>query len=206
MQDNRLPITMDVLHNMLNVLRKGLFSPYTDSLLSSVFLLAFYGFLRISEFTSLSNLFDSNKDISFADLTFHPSHYCLFLKRSKGKGSCSIIVARTRSHFCPYKSMVKYLRLRSSPDSSPLFLTPSNNPMSQNWFMQHLRKVLQQCNLPSHQFSGHSFRIGAATSAAMQGISSASLQQMGRWSSSAYASYIRPDSHSILAAQRSLKP
>ena len=103
----------------------------------------------------------------------HPSHYCCSSNALKVRGSCSIIIARTRSHFCPYKSMVKYIRLRSSPDSSPLFLTPSNNPMSQNWFMQHLRKVLQQCNLPSHQFSGHSFRIGAATSAAMQGISSA---------------------------------
>lgn len=204
-QDNRRPITLSILHDMVSVLRKGLFSPHIDSLLISVFLLAFHGFLRISEFTSSSNTFDPVKDICFSDLSFHPSHYCLSLKHSKAKGACSIVIASTGSSFCPYRAMLRYLRLRSSFNSLPLFLTPSNNPMSKAWFLQHFQKVLLQCHLSPQHYSGHSFRIGAATSAAMQGISSASLQQMGRWSSSAYASYIRPDSASILAAQRNLK-
>ncbi len=205
-QDNRRPITLYILHNMIAVLRKGLFTPYIDTLLISTFLLAFYGFLRISEFAASSNLFNSARDISFSDLTFHPSHYSLFLKHSKTKGACTIVIERTDSFFCLYKAMIRYIRLRSSFNSSPFFLTPGNDPMSKIWFLQQFKRVLLQCNLSPQHYSGHSFRIGAATSAAMQGVSSASLQQLGCWSSTAYSSYIRPDASSILAAQRSLKP
>uniref|UniRef100_A0AAV2KUX9 Tyr recombinase domain-containing protein n=1 Tax=Knipowitschia caucasica TaxID=637954 RepID=A0AAV2KUX9_KNICA len=45
-------------------------------------------------------------------------------------------------------------------------------------------------------------RIGAATRAASLGLPYSALQQLGRWSSSALSSYIRPDTSTILAAQR----
>ena len=35
-------------------------------------------------------------------------------------------------------------------------------------------------------YSGHSFRSGAATTAAKQGISDATIKMLGRWKSSAY--------------------
>lgn len=67
----------------------------------------------------------------------------------------------------------------------------------------HLKLVLIKAKLSLHYYTGHSFRIGAATTAANQGIS---CTQLGRWSSSAFSSYIRPDVSDILANQRSLKP
>jgi hypothetical protein len=38
---------------------------------------------------------------------------------------------------------------------------------------------------------GHSFRIGAATAAAIQGASDEDIQRMGRWKSQAFKRYIR---------------
>ncbi|XP_032404189.1 uncharacterized protein LOC116709643 [Xiphophorus hellerii] len=204
--DGRKPITLRILQDLLITLRSNHYSPYLKALLSSAFLLAFYGFLRLGEFTSPSNNFVPSRDLSVSDLKFHPDFYSLTLKHSKSKGACSIIIARNNKSFCPFLAMFKFALLicKISCGSESLFLTPEGNPMTATWFIKHLRLLLAANNFPPSQFSGHSFRIGAATSAAIQGIPSASLQQLGRWSSSAYSSYIRPDLSSMLAAQRSL--
>ncbi|XP_072050355.1 uncharacterized protein [Amphiura filiformis] len=46
--------------------------------------------------------------------------------------------------------------------------------------------------LDPEYFSPHSFRIGAATAAAMGGINDEKIKEMGRWKSSAFRLYIRP--------------
>ena len=43
----------------------------------------------------------------------------------------------------------------------------------------------------SRNFAGHSFRAGAATTAAMVGINNAMIQTFGRWHSTAYLLYTR---------------
>ncbi|XP_043961459.1 uncharacterized protein PB18E9.04c-like [Gambusia affinis] len=204
--DDRKPITLPILRDLLVTISSSPYSPYLKSLLSSSFLLAFYGLLRLGEFTTPNNLYVPSRDLAFSDLKFHPDYYSLDLKHSKAKGACTIFVARINGPFCPFLAMFKFalLRRKVSFPSEALFLTPEGNPMSTTWFLKHLRLLLAAINLPHKQFSGHSFRIGAATSAAAQGISSTSLQQLGRWSSSAYSSYIRPDLSSVLSVQRSL--
>ncbi|XP_034086278.1 uncharacterized protein LOC117555511 [Gymnodraco acuticeps] len=143
---------------------------------------------------------------SLSRLSFHASHFSLKLKHSKCGGACSASAARNDSPFCPYKSMIKFLHLRSSTNPlSPLFLLPGNIPLTKHRFNYYLKQILSKSGLSPQLFSGHSFRIGAATSAAIQGVSSSSLQQLGRWSSSAFTSYIRPDISAVLAIQRSLK-
>lgn len=206
LKDKRRPITLELLHRMLSFLSTNYFSPYVSHLLSSVFLLAFYGLLRISEFTSSSLAFDPSKHVAFSDLTFYPEYFNLHLKHSKGKGACNIIIARLSTPFCPFKAMSVYVkqRIKRASPHLPLFLTPEGTPMTSSWFLSHFHTVLQQCNLSPSHYSGHSFRIGGATAAASRGLSSASLQQLGRWSSSAFSAYIRPDSTSILSAQRSI--
>uniref|UniRef100_G3Q7Q9 Tyr recombinase domain-containing protein n=1 Tax=Gasterosteus aculeatus TaxID=69293 RepID=G3Q7Q9_GASAC len=203
--NSRRPITLPILQQMVDTLRGGVFSPYSDTLLEAVFLLAFYAFLRCGEFTTSTNSFSPDTDLTAGDLTFYPTHYQLRLRHSKRGGACSVIVARTESDLCPFRAMLGYLRVKpTAGPTTPLFLTPGNAPLSRTWFRHHLNIVLTRSHLSPHHYSGHSFRIGAATSASNQGIPGTTLQQMGRWSSSAVTSYIRPDLTMILAKQRAL--
>ena len=65
------------------------------------------------------------------------------------------------------------------------------NPLPRYQFASILAKTLKFCNINNGQFRSHSFRIGAATEAAMRGIPDVVIKQWGRWKSGAYTSYIR---------------
>ena len=49
--------------------------------------------------------------------------------------------------------------------------------------------MLYQSGVDTKKYAGHSFRIGAATTANHQGISEATIKMLGRWESSAYLRY-----------------
>ena len=53
-------------------------------------------------------------------------------------------------------------------------------------------------------FAGHSFRIGAATTAAQCGIQNALIKTLGRWESSAYTRYIRTAPEVLYKVSRTL--
>ncbi|RXN14169.1 poly [Labeo rohita] len=79
-----------------------------------------------------------------------------------------------------------------------------NRPATRFWFQKHLKSVLLLSGTPADNFSSHSFRIGAATTAAQKGLSQQQIQALGRWSSEAFKSYIRSDRSLIKEAHQTL--
>ncbi|CAL8234968.1 unnamed protein product [Boreogadus saida] len=75
-------------------------------------------------------------------------------------------------------------------------------PMTKGRFRVHLSTVVEGCGLPSPFYTGHSFRIEAATTAAEQGLPVAPIKRLGRRSSTAYESYIRSNSWFFLQGTR----
>ena len=57
-------------------------------------------------------------------------------------------------------------------------------------FVDSVRSALTKANFPADIFTGHSFCIGAATTAASAGICDSSIQSLGHWKSNAYLLYV----------------
>jgi hypothetical protein len=57
--------------------------------------------------------------------------------------------------------------------------------------VDELHRVLREVGVDSTKFNGHSFRIGAATTAAKKGMEDSVIKTLGRWRSLAYLQYIQ---------------
>ena len=70
--------------------------------------------------------------------------------------------------------------------------------------MAEVQQALQKAGLPEKNYTGHSFRIGAATTAAAAGVEDAMIQALGRWKSLAFLTYIRTNPRQVSKVSRSL--
>ena len=50
--------------------------------------------------------------------------------------------------------------------------------------------IVREVGVDSDKYVGHSFQIGAASTAAAVGVEDSLIQTLGRWKSSAYLSYV----------------
>ena len=73
----------------------------------------------------------------------------------------------------------------------PLFQFSNGKSLSKNVFVNNTKLALSMLGFDHTKYSGHSYRSGAATSAAMAGLSDYEIKLLGRWSSNAYCRYIR---------------
>ncbi|XP_056623663.1 LOW QUALITY PROTEIN: uncharacterized protein LOC130436741 [Triplophysa dalaica] len=209
-QDARQPITLDILTRCISTLRKGYHSKHVDHTLDTMFILAFFGFLRCSEISTTST-FNPLTHPTVSDLSVVDSETMSFsIKQSKTdqtRRGHFIYIFNLHSPIQPYQTLLAYLHFRKSQTkttSDPLFVDESNRPATRFWFQKHLKAVLLLSGIPADHFSGHSFRIGASTTAAQKGLSHSQIQALGRWTSEAFKSYIRSDRSIIREAHRTL--
>ena len=59
-------------------------------------------------------------------------------------------------------------------------------PLTRAWFVQAVRQALSEAGIDQSNYCLHSFRIGAATTAAANGIEDSVIQTLGRWQIAAY--------------------
>ena len=57
--------------------------------------------------------------------------------------------------------------------------------------MEIVREALRRTGIDQQKYCGHSFRIGAATTAATKGVEDSVIKTLGRWESVAYLQYVR---------------
>ena len=57
--------------------------------------------------------------------------------------------------------------------------------------VDEMQKALSVAGIDASHYTGHSFRIGAATTALQAGVSDAKVKMLGYWERSAYQCYLR---------------
>ena len=131
----------------------------------------------------------------------NPSVLAIQLKKSKSdpfRKGVKIVLGRTQNELCPVSALLSYLQRRGQKPG-PLFLWNDGRALTRESFVKAVRGALRKANLPADQFAGHSFRIGAATTAATMGLEDSLIQTLGRWKSTAYLLYIRLDPSKLAA-------
>ena len=192
------PITPKILRQIRSLWSK-VHKDYEQTLLWTVAVTCFFGFMRagelmvskISEFNPAQHL--TLNDVA-TDSKEAPSFIQLTLKTSKtdpfGRG-VNIVIGKTADLLCPVQAMFSYLQRRGGKEG-PLFIRLDGTPLTKPYFVKRVREALVSLGYEdSCKFSGHSFRAGAATTAATLKIEDSIIKTLGRWESTAYLLYVR---------------
>ena len=123
------------------------------------------------------------------------------LKQSKtdqmGQGA-HIILGRTGSYLCPVAAVLGFIASRGSQPGH-FFLNSKGETLQKPTFIAKIRQILENLGFPQHQYAGHSFMIGAATSATLAGVENSTIQLLGHWKSAAFLRYVRTPEDRLVA-------
>ena len=194
----KLLITPKILRQVKSTWN-GINKCYEETMLWAASVVCFFGFMRAGELlVSSRESFDPSKHLTLEDIATDskqsPSFIQISPKTSKtdpfGRG-VDITIGRTSDDLCPVEAMFNYLQWRG-PDNGPLFIKQDGAPLTKPVFIGRLQRALEQIGYRDcQQYSGHSFRAGAATTAAAMKVEDSIIKTLGRWESTAYLLYIR---------------
>ena len=194
----RLPITINLLRTLKSQLRSSQKSLLDQRLLWAAFTLSFYGFLRASECLSLT----------WSDMLIHDDHLTITLRQSKTdpfRRGQSIQVYSSLTTTCPVQALNKYANLITAKQPHHLvFCAGTYSPLSHPQLTAEVRQLLSCTGMSPSDYASHSFRIGAATTAAAVGLPPYLIKTLGRWNSNAYMCYTRCPQSVIAATSQQL--
>ena len=188
----RIPITPALLTQLGRNLWNSTYTLHDKHMLWAVMLTAFHGFLRVSEYTSSHvHKYDPTTTLCFQDITIKPpASITLYIKASKTdpfRQGASIHLFHNNSLLSPVQALAAYICIHPLR-KGPLFTWNDGRYLTRASFTTALARIKPQ-QIPT--MSSHSFRIGAATTAAAAGHPRWLIQTLGRWSSNCYRQYIR---------------
>ena len=198
----RLPITRDILTDILSPAASRGEDPIDTANLNAAFALAFAGFLRIGEITytpaqarQRTRLFAERVTRRCVTLDAQGQSMTLLLPRSKtdrNNDGVRIIVARAPDTACPITLFQRLAEIDPQPPDAPLFRL-SSGAFNRSHVLRLLQRRLANVGRDAQGFSGHSFRKGAAQQAYDNHLHEDQIQLLGRWTSEAFRRYYKSD-------------
>ncbi|XP_055334991.1 uncharacterized protein LOC129586035 [Paramacrobiotus metropolitanus] len=194
--DQRLPITPDLLRRLSSRLHLAAPTFYDQHMVWAAFTMAQHFLLRASELTSPSpTTFEASATLLLQDVRWDTITLHLTIKRSKTDQHQNGITLSLTSVAAPavHSACVTYgqQRQQQQPADLPFLIFGSGRYLTRTDLSQALKRTLPEGE-DSRRYSSHSFRIGGATAAATGGCSPEAIRKLGRWKSSAFKRFIRP--------------
>ena len=154
--------------------------------------------LRSGEATLTSGQeFDPEADLSEGDIALddlvNPTVIRVHIKASRTdpfRQGVFVYLGATGNDLCPVAAVSAYLAIRAR-EPGPFFRFASGAALTREALVEQLRSALSQFDMDVSPYSGHSFRIGAATTAAAVGLEDSLIKTLGCWQSVAYQLYVR---------------
>ena len=118
-----------------------------------------------------------------------PSYVAVTVKASKTdpfRKGVKVYLGTTGVALCPVAAIMSYMVSRG-----PFFAFSDHRPLTRDRLVKEVRQAMQVSGIDDKLYSGHSFRIGAATTAASCGLQDFLIKTLGRWEIAAYTIYIR---------------
>ena len=204
----RLPITPEILLKLRGVWEASS-KQHNSIMLWAACCLCYFGFLRAGEITvPAESAYDPGEHLNFSDVAVdsisNPSMLKVKIKASKTdpfRQGVDIFIGKTDNKLCPVAAMLAYLAKRGN-HKGMLFHYEDKKLLSRDRFVASVREALAAAGVDCKSYSGHSFRIGAATAAGKCGLPPATIQTLGRWESSAYLLYIRMSREELVGVSK----
>ncbi len=102
----------------------------------------------------------------------------------------TLFIGKVPSELCPVSAMLAYLLVHGK-QSGPLFRFQDGKCLTWQRFVQAVCGALIKAGVQADRYASHSFRIGAATTAAARGLEDSIIKTLGRWKSLAYLEYVK---------------
>ena len=195
----RLPITPVILEKLRKYwVSSSKLERHDSTMLWAASCMCFFGFLRTGEVVVPSDTgYDPAVHLSYGDVKVDevrkPSYVEVTIKASKTdpfRKGVKVYLGTTGVALCPVAAILSYMVSRGSRPG-PFFAFSDHRPLTRDRLVKEVRQAMQVSGLDDKLYSGHSFRIGAATTAASCGLQDSLIKTLGRWESAAYTIYIR---------------
>ena len=193
-------------HNIVDVeclhkICKECDSIYMGPVFKAMFLVGFFGFLRLSNLAPHAlREFDPSRHFTGEDLFFTKRFAKLLIKWTKtlqNRDKVHIIsLPRLRSRICPVKALKQLSKLYTFSSSTSLFQYKNNKvwlPMTDSKVRKCLKYINVKLGLHPSFYTFHSFRRSGATLAYNSHIPIRDIQSHGTWSSDCVWRYIQAD-------------
>ena len=206
----RLPITVQILRDLKAVWPVAP-DQFNASMLWAASCMCFFGFLRTGEIVVPSDTeYDKNVHLSVEDVlvdnVMSPKWLEIRIKASKTdpfRKGVSVYIGTSGNNICPVAAILDY-RVRRGPCSGPFFRFSDRRLLTRARFVTQLKEALTTMGVDERNYSGHSSRIGAATTAAACGIQDSLIKTLGRWESAAYTLYIQTPRETLCKVSQTL--